>query len=152
MGSMATLHEGCLQVYICSREGQIVKKKKNPSSRFCENASATFSALQVTSNHNSILAVCSRSEYGQHLHLLQVAFLHKQGGASRNLSSSSTHYTQVCEVCAGNKSIKIMSRTAAHHNPALIRTCNSSAAMQSTLAFDKDRSACDHFKLNRKSL
>ena len=27
MGSMATLHEGCLQVYICSREGHIEAKK-----------------------------------------------------------------------------------------------------------------------------
>ena len=27
MGLMATLHEGCLQVYICSRDGQIQTKK-----------------------------------------------------------------------------------------------------------------------------
>ena len=28
MGSMATLHDGCLQIYICSREGQIETQNK----------------------------------------------------------------------------------------------------------------------------
>ena len=45
MGLMATLHEGRLQVYICSRDGQIETKKinlKSPVPHFCENASARF--------------------------------------------------------------------------------------------------------------
>ena len=35
MGSMAMPHEGCLQCYICSRDGQVGTKRKiqNPSSR-----------------------------------------------------------------------------------------------------------------------
>ena len=44
MGLMATLREGCLQVYICSRDGQIETKILNLKSlvpHFCENASAT---------------------------------------------------------------------------------------------------------------
>ena len=43
MGLMATLHEGCLQVYICSRDGQLETKKKNlksPVPHLRENASA----------------------------------------------------------------------------------------------------------------
>ena len=37
MGSMAVPHEGCLQVYICSRDGQI-EQKKCIAPRCCDNA------------------------------------------------------------------------------------------------------------------
>ena len=48
MGSMAALHEGRLQVFICSREGQIeTKKQKSLVPRFCANASASFTLREV---------------------------------------------------------------------------------------------------------
>ena len=48
MGSMAMSHEGCLQCYICSRDGQI-EAKINPKPlvpRLCENASTTVQGRQ----------------------------------------------------------------------------------------------------------
>ena len=63
MGLMATLHERCLQVYICSRDGQIQIKKVNLKSlvpHFCENANANVSKICRRLLYELVDSVCVR--------------------------------------------------------------------------------------------